>query len=171
MNHSIESAMKRGELTEEEAYFVLRFAGHCGYKKAMQRLKAKPLWKRALTWLLYVGGWAHPELSQWDRGAKAIEIFRRDHKGKLRIQDPTPISFCGHRFTHFGNWFQIRIKRGVIVVVNHEFWRGSLYAYWSNDGTPPHEDKIERGHRGRYFFKKTWVTREEREYQRRHEAA
>ena len=36
--HSIAAAMARGELTEEEAYFVLRFAGHQGYDKAIRKL-------------------------------------------------------------------------------------------------------------------------------------
>ena len=132
--HTIEAALRRGELTEEEAYFVLRFAGQLGYDKAIRRL-SDPL-KVAREWLIWIGGWEHTELGQWDRGQPAWEVFRR---GELR--DPTPVSMLGHRIT---------INRcGLYSWVNVRFGSGYLHArldgstvYWSPNGTPSHPEAI-----------------------------
>jgi hypothetical protein len=50
MSHSIQSAMERRELTEEEAYFILRFAGALGYDRPI----ARPTKAAAVDWRLGV---------------------------------------------------------------------------------------------------------------------
>lgn len=132
--HTIEAALRRGELTDEEAYFVLRFAGQLGYRKAINRL-SDPL-KVARKWLVWVGGWEHPELGQWDRGQPAWEIFSRG-----RLNDPTPVSLLGHRITvnrcNRSGWVDLRICDGYL----HVRFDGSA-AYWSPDATPAHPEAI-----------------------------
>ena len=91
--HAVSAALARGELNDDEAYFVLRFAGHHGYREAIRRLNPDPWWRRARRWLVWFGGWEAPHLSQWDRGLPAFKI-----KGS-----PTPLSLFGHRVTF--QWF------------------------------------------------------------------
>ena len=132
--HTIEAALRRGELTEDEAYFVLRFAGRVGYSKAIKRLKG-PL-KAARRWLVWAGGWEHPELGQWDRGEPPWEFFTRG-----RLNSPTPLSFFGHRITINGcgenRWIDLRIGGGYM----HARLDGSA-VYWSPDATPQHPEAI-----------------------------
>lgn len=139
-NHSIESAMRREELTEEEAYFILRFAGRVGYDRAIKKL-CNP-WKNVRQWFVWVGGWENTEIGQWDRGKKAWEIFARVGK-KLRLREPYPISFFGHRITLFGRGhFSLKFMGGYLCA-SHEYsyaWPNKLY--WSPNGTPDHKRAI-----------------------------
>jgi len=134
--HTIQAAMNRGELTEDEAYFILRFAGRLGYDRAIKRLQ-DPL-KNFRRWFIWVGGWEHPELSQWDRGKPAWEAF---YRGKLK--SPTPVSLFNHRITiHYGDlphsrWIDMQIAGGYL----HVRLDGSK-AYWSPNATPSHPEAI-----------------------------
>lgn len=133
--HSVEAALARGELSEEEAFFVLRFAGRLGYERAMRRLYGP--WHTWRKWLLWVGGWEHPALSQWDRGVPAWEVFVR-RNGRWRIADPTPFSLFGHRVTCYGWGWQVKCFKGYLVWVGRREaakWR----LYWSPNGTPWHD--------------------------------
>lgn len=153
MSHTIKDVMERGEITEEEAYFILRFAGRLGYGQAIRRLHPGNGIRRffyfARKWIVWFGGWERAELSQWDRGAKAWEFFS-NYGGVRKIASPFPVSFAGHRITLFGDWFQFRIGRRIFVV-NHRFARGQFYVYWSFDGTPPDSPK-----QGRFLINKRW---------------
>ncbi len=123
--HSIRSAMARGELNEDEAFFVLRYAGNLGYAEAIRRLRPWSPLKRARRWLVWLGGWERPELQQWDQGKKAFEA-----KGS-----PLPLSFFGHRITvnHFG--FDIRPRVKALCVHWDRGFTG-LRVYVSPDCTP-----------------------------------
>lgn len=136
MNHTIQSAMERGELTEEEAFFVLRFAGRMGYDKAIKRLRPN-LFKNVRRWLFWVGGWEHPELMQWDRGAKAWEPFRF-LDGKRELRDMTPITLLGRFITIQNFGVAIRIGRGYLCF-NAATRKGKKdKLYWSPNSTPHH---------------------------------
>jgi len=130
---NIKQAMEREELTEEEAYFILRFAGHMGYEKAIRRLENP--WKRLRRWFVWFGGWERPELSQWDRGAKAWDFFNT-YSGKRRLNSPTPMSMLGHRITFFGWGLQVKVGKGSFVVASNSANGRADRAYWSPDGTP-----------------------------------
>lgn len=138
MSHTIEAAMKRGELTEEEAFFILRFAGNMGYGKAIKRLTPS-LMQPLRRWFIWIGGWERPELSQWDRGVKAWDIFGKDCvTGKTKVNGPTPLSLFGHRIT-FQCW-GIRMKwgRGHLTWSSDYAYFKPTKLYWSPDGTPGH---------------------------------
>ncbi len=123
-DHSVAGAMSRGELDEEEAFFVLRYAGHHGYKEAMRRLMPWSRFKRVRRWLVWFGGWEAPELSQWDRGAKAFEI-----KGS-----PFPLSFFGGHVTlqRFGVDIDVPFRRTRLCIR----WRDGFRVFVSPDCTP-----------------------------------
>lgn len=131
-----EAALKRGEITDNEAYFLLRFAGRMGYDDAMRRLTPWP--RRLRKWFVWFGGWEVPELMQWDRGMPAWEIRREDGT----IRSPTPVSLF-KRLTIYdaprAPWVQLRCFGGYLTVSlvssSSEGWR----AYWSPNGTPGHE--------------------------------
>lgn len=125
--HTVAAAMARGELDEEEAYFVLRFAGHYGYSESIRRLGG--LWKRLRHKVIWIGGWERPELLQWDEGLPAFEPRRRG-----RWADPTPMTLFG-RITYYGWGIQVELKSTYLVVV---FARRNDpgRAYLSTDGTP-----------------------------------
>lgn len=129
-SHDTTSAMRRGELEEEEAYFVLRFAGRLGYRAAMRRLTSPT--KRLRQWFIWFGGWETPELCQWDMGWPAWKL--RLDSGAWR--SPTPVSILGHRATWYGWGGQARMFGGLLTVS----WRPSSSSgwrlYWSPDGTP-----------------------------------
>ena len=112
--HTVAAAMARNELTEEEAYFVLRFAGRHGYTKAMARMEFArfPTLRRIRKWLVWFGGWETPELCQWDSGRARWEIVKNG-----RFRDPFPLSLFGHRITFFSMWFEYRFA-GVRHVVH-----------------------------------------------------
>lgn len=133
MNHSIESAMSLGELTEEEAYFVLRYAGRMGYDKAIKRLSPNPL-KPLRRWFVWFGGWEKPELLQWDGGKPAWEFRYRDGRWK----DPFPLSVLGYRLTIFGKWAQMKFGKGYLVASSGFAYKWPNSLYWSPDGTPQH---------------------------------
>ncbi len=119
--HTIEAAMALGELDEDEAYFILRIAGHLGYDKAQKRMLS-PV-SRLRRWLIWIGGWEVPSLIQWDQGEPAWKI-----KGR----DPFPISLFGHRISIFSDWISISLKelQGEIVIKS----TGEVY-FWQ-DYTP-----------------------------------
>jgi hypothetical protein len=135
MGHTIAEAMARGELDEEEAYFILRFAGHYGYKESIERMKGNPL-KRARRWLAWIGGWETPELLQWDEGWPAMRPFRVVD-GKVKLNGPTPVSLFGHRVTiqHFG--FYMRVGGGYLC-----FYNDPKRIFWSPNATDHHPDTI-----------------------------
>jgi hypothetical protein len=138
-SHTVQAAMERGELTEDEAYFVLRFAGRVGYDKAIKRLAGRPLHKLR-KWLVWFGGWEHPELSQWDRGVPAWEFRRRNEfSGKVRWLDPFPLSLFGGRVTFFSWGFQVKVRRGWLVASGAYANSLPTKLYWSPNGTPQHE--------------------------------
>ncbi len=132
--HSIKAAMARGELSEDEAYFVLRIAGHHGYSESIKRLDG-PL-RRARRWLVWFGGWESPELCQWDLGWPAWRF--RDSGGKLN--SPTPLSFCGHKVT-FQNFSAHMQTRGGYLCVSWDRRQGRK-VYWSPDATPSNKDAV-----------------------------
>jgi hypothetical protein len=92
MSHSIKEAMERGELDEEEAFFVLRFAGHHGYREAMRRLNPDPWWTRLRQWFVKFG-YETPHLCRWDLGWPAWK----------RLSGLTPLYLFGKAFTF--QWF------------------------------------------------------------------
>jgi hypothetical protein len=97
MGHALKDALDRQELTEEEAYFILRFVGHLGYKEAIAHLDGGRL-RRARRWLFWSGGWEHLRLAQWDRNKPAWEVFQRDSfTRRWKLCSPTPWSLFGHR--------------------------------------------------------------------------
>lgn len=128
--HTVRDAMQRGELSEEEAYFVLRFAGRMGYKRAMNRL-GSPL-KTIRQWVIWIGGWEIPDLMQWDMGKPAWQIGR----------DPTPVSLLGHRATFYGWGWQVKVASGWLVYAK------PYGLFWSPNGTPsdPRAIRIIRVH-------------------------
>lgn len=125
--HTIKDAMDRGELDEEEAFFVLRFAGRHGYKEAMRRLDTRSRATRLRRWFVTFSGWERPHLMQWDSGAPAFEA-----KG-----DPTPVSLFGRRFVFFGRFEEMRVAGGWLVFSRSKC-DGGTRLYWSPDGTPQH---------------------------------
>lgn len=136
--HTVEAAMTRGELTEDEAYFVLRFAGRVGYDRAIKRLAGRPL-HRLRKWLVWFGGWENPELSQWDRGKPAWELRRtNEFTGKSRWADPFPLALFGHRIAFFGWGAQARVRRGYVTLSRGRAKGRLSKLYWSPDGTPQH---------------------------------
>ncbi len=135
--HTVAAALARGELSEDEAYFVLRFAGHVGYSQAITRLKGAPWWSRARRWLVWVGGWEQPELSQWDGGHKAWEL-RNAWNGKWA--NPTPVALFDHRVVVQGWGWQLRGRRGYWVYSHHGSGRDvPPRFYWSPNGTTWHK--------------------------------
>lgn len=120
--------MARGELDQEEAYFVLRFAGHLGYSEAIRRLTPWTPFKRARRWLVWFGGWERPELLQWDQGRRAFEI-----KGS-----PLPLSFFGHRVTvqPFGLDVRPRPRRALALCIHWDRGFRNVRAFLSPDCTP-----------------------------------
>jgi hypothetical protein len=137
-SHRIRAAMRRGELDEEEAFFILRFAGRLGYSEAIRRLSPRGPLSRARRWLIRLSGWEWPELSQWDSGKPTWDIV--NDRGE--INDPTPISILGGLATFFGtsangtseelHWGHVRVGGGYLV------WRWRSWAFWSPDATPSH---------------------------------
>ena len=132
--HNINAAMKRQELTEEEAYFVLRFAGQIGYHKAIRRLKGRWL-HHIRRWVVWFGGWESAELLQWDEGWPRWHF--RTIMGHHRI-GPWPMALFGHRIVLFGHWMQWRWGGGYMTLDLR-----LRYCYWSPNGTPQHDQEEE----------------------------
>ena len=126
-SHTVTNAMRRGELSEDEAYFVLRFAGRRGYGDAIRRMT--PWTKRLRKKFLWIGGWEVPELMQWDLGKPAWEPRRED--GRWRPAYPVTLL---DTLTVFGGWWQLACFGGCLVWA---FNQGDG-CYWSPDGTPGH---------------------------------
>lgn len=131
-SHTIENAMKREELTEEEAYFILRFAGHVGYDKAIRRIMGRPIYDLR-RWFIWFGGWESAELNQWDSGWPAWH-FKNVYGGQWST--PYPLSILGHMITFYSDWFQVRLTKRWIFV----FAPRTSGAYISKDGTPQHPE-------------------------------
>ncbi len=141
MSHDIKAAMERGELTEEEAFFVLRFAGNLGYDRAIRRMK-NPL-KVLRRWFVWIGGWETAELSQWDRGKKPWELFGScgSLKGPKRyIKSPFSVSLFGRRITCFGWGIQVKTRRGYLCASSDYAGGLPTKLYWSPNGTPGHPE-------------------------------
>lgn len=134
---NVEAALLKSGLTEEEASFILRFAGRLGYDRAIRRLSSP--WKNLRQWFIWVGGWEWPELSQWDRGKPAWEPMREG-----RIVSPTPVSLFGHRITFFGWGAQVKLRwrgRRWILCLSSTYRHSPLdKLYLSPDGTPGHPE-------------------------------
>src|SRR5688572_18137554 len=96
--HSIKAAMERGEMDEEEAFFVLRFAGHLGYSEAIRRLNPDPWWTRLRQWFVKSLGKESPHLLRWDQAQPA---WRSDREW-------LPLMLFGKRITI--QWFGIDIE-------------------------------------------------------------
>lgn len=127
ITHTIAAAMSLGELSEEEAYFILRFAGRRGYTNAIRRMDPRTTLSRIRRWFVWVGGWEPASLLQWDR----------DYKAWMFDRDPTPVSVFGHRITFQSKWVEIKIGGGWLVL--HHADRN---VYWSPNGTPQHPRAI-----------------------------
>lgn len=132
--HTIAAAIGLGELDEEEAYFILRFAGRMGYDRAIQQLVPWP--RRIRQWLVHPQGWEPPELLVWDLGYPAWTL--RDMRGRLK--DPLPLSMFGTRLCLNGHlsmsdgiWLTVRIGGGYLVLQPKKH-----RIYWSPDATPSH---------------------------------
>jgi hypothetical protein len=126
MSHRIQDAMNRRELDEEEAFFVLRYAGHLGYSEAIKRLRPWSPLKRMRRWLVWFGGWESPELCQWDLGKPAFRING----------SPTPLSFFGHRVTVHRFGVDIDLPRRRTRLCVHWERGAGVYVYISPDCTP-----------------------------------
>lgn len=126
MAHTVKAALERGELTEEEAYFVLRFAGRRGYTSTMRALTPWP--KRLRKWFIWLGGWESPELCQWDLGWPQWRI-----RGS-----PTPVSVLGGWATFYGWGAQVGVAGGLLVWSARPSSSAGWRLYWSPDGTPGH---------------------------------
>ncbi len=122
MGHDLTQAKKEVNLTEEEMYFILRFADRMGYDKAIKRL-GNPL-KNFRKWFVWFGGWERPELMQWDRGCKAWEFK----------YGPWPVSILGHSATFYGKWFQFKLFGGYLVFGNSYAARWFSQIYWERNG-------------------------------------
>ena len=83
----------------------------------------EPLWQRFLGWLIWPGGWL-----RWDRKTG------RHKWARARRWDPTPLSVLGHRFTHYGRFWQLAWRGGWFVWLRRSDW--DCKAYWSPNGTP-----------------------------------
>lgn len=150
-SHTIEAAMRREELTEEESYFILRFAGRMGYDKAIKRL-SNPF-QVLRQWFVWFGGWESPALSQWDRHIPAWSFV--GHIGKKKyLKSPWPVSLFGHRITLHGKWGQMKCFGGYLVASNSvNTWANKLF--WSPNGTPTHPRArlIFSSKKGRDYFR------------------
>jgi hypothetical protein len=142
--HTIPAALEITGLSEEEAYFILRFAGKLGYDKAIKRLDGNILY-RFRRWLIWVGGWEKSKLQQWDAGKPA---WKSRYEGKWK--DPTPLSLFGHRITFMGRWLEFKVFASDFVI----HWPdhlGGWGIYLSPNGTPHHPNAIhfidQRGNR------------------------
>jgi hypothetical protein len=145
--------MSRGELTDEEAFFVLRYAGRMGYRRAIKRLSPGYPWQQWREKVVWFGGWESSELTQWDRGAPAWRIRSRcEYTGKVRWHDPFPLRLF-NRLTFFGWGWQLRIRRGYLCFSKtyaYEAFPDKLF--WSPDGTPQNP-------RARFFWRKRRPTK------------
>jgi hypothetical protein len=132
--HTIAAAMRRKELTEEEAYFVLRFAGHMGYERAIRLLSARNPLRLFRRWLVYISGWETPELMQWDMGVPAWKL-RLQVGDNAILARPWPVAMFGHRFKIFSYGLSIHLPNKRILCITHlPTWA----IYTSPDGTPSH---------------------------------
>jgi hypothetical protein len=80
----------------------------------------RPVWKRVLGWLVWIGGWHAHRQGNW--------TLRERLSGEMLA----PVSLLGHRVTYFSWGIQCRMKGGYWVAV----WRLGKRIYWSPDGTP-----------------------------------
>lgn len=156
--HSLQEALNRVNLTDEEMYFILRFADRLGYDRAIKRLTPGHPWQTIREWFVSIG-WEKPELMQWDGGCPRWVIFSRDcYTGKVRFHDPFPLSFFGHRITFQSFGVTIRLRRRSYLCFTSDFHAGfPNKLYWSPNGTPCHE-------RTRMFWRRKWKTRREKEW-------
>ncbi len=81
--------------------------------------------KRLRVWLIWFGGWERANSTGWS--------FRWDFNGKLK--SPTPLSLFGHRFTHYGWGWNLRLG-GRWLVWCHARHGQRAQAYLSDNGTP-----------------------------------
>ena len=127
--------MGLGELTEEEAYFVLRFAGRAGYSRAIGALTdvAVPSGRlrRLVRRRIWIGGWEHPELLQWDKGLPAFEPVR---DGKVRSPYPIKIG----PLTLYGWGANLDVPGGCLVASWGRRSGWPVEVYISPNGTPHH---------------------------------
>jgi hypothetical protein len=147
--HTINDALAFTGLTEEEAYFLLMYAGWHGYGKAIDRLQPSRFRRWRQKHLIHFMGWEPPYLMQWREGT-GNWVFR--HKRTNNRKDPYPIAVLGV-LVLFGGWLQLKIGRQYLV------WNyRHRYAYTSPDGTPGHKDAraifgMRRDHDGRRLIK------------------
>lgn len=99
---------------------IIKFNGECWYETNSS------LWRRALEWVVWIGGARVFKLLVEADGP--MSVLKHWHH-------LTPISVLGHRATFFGNWFQVRLSSGILVV-RFERENEPGYAFISPDGTP-----------------------------------
>lgn len=130
---TVEGVMGSCGLTDEEAWFVLKLAGHHGYDEAARRLSPRGRLRRMRQAVLWVGGWEWPDLCRAEFGKPAWEPWRDG-----RWVDPTPVTLL-RRLTFFGKgssgwWGQLRAAGTILVFGTAP----SFWAYVSPNGTPGH---------------------------------
>lgn len=86
------------------------------------------LWHHIRHWLVWVGGWEKANGEGWE--------LTRSYLGKRRLADPTPISLFGHRFTHYGWGWNLRVAGGYLVCVRDGGPGRPGRMYVSANGTP-----------------------------------
>ena len=128
-------------LTSEECYFLLRFAEHLGYKRAIRKLDP-PIWRTMRRWIIWFGGWETCRLTQWDRGVPKWRFSITGGRGNRIWKNPFPLGLFGHRISiqTFGINFRVH---GGYLCLHKSSW------YWSPNGTPQHDDAkhLRRRHR------------------------
>lgn len=164
-SHDPYTAVERSPLSPEEIYFIIRFAERMDYSKAIKRLTPGYPFSVWREWLVWIGGWERAELSQWDRGLPAWDVWRDRvdwlpdepiWKAYIRrltaFNDPFPLSILGHFVTFYGWGVTVsfeRLQQGWGHLTLSEARRGDGFSklYWSPNGTPQHE-------RARIFWSK-----------------
>lgn len=154
-SHMAQTALNRGELTDEEAYYILRFAGRMGYDRAIRRLSPGYPWRNLRRWFVRTG-WETPELGQWDGNLPRWRFVERDrYTGKLRWFDPFPLTIL-NRLTIFGRWWHLRCFGGYLVCSNEYAYKWPNKLYWSRNGTPWQNARV--------FWCRRWQTRQEKKW-------
>lgn len=157
--HTIPVAIALSGLSEDELYFIIRFAGNLGYDEAIARLNPAPWHKKLRRKIIWVGGWEMPQLMQWDEGCSAWQIYR-DYV-EIDPNDTTPLwkrrikrffnSFCDVypltlfdvlTFNTFGITLSVNLwkLKGYLVLSRARVFDSISKLYWSPNGTPQHPD-------------------------------
>ncbi len=128
-------------LTDDEVYFILRYADRLGYDKAIERLSPDPVWVKVRHWFIRIDGWESSHLAQWDKGAPAFEW--RDSETN-EILSPTPINCFGGFLTINDPGIEIALEnirpRWGFLCLTRTYGNKPLdKLYWSPNGTPNYD--------------------------------